>query len=757
MTWFEHLRYGRSRRLQLRASAGGLVLLLVGCGGGGEAARSLVRLAEDGAFVVGDGEPAAAPLRLAVAPKVEEVKLDDERRPAVLLPEGTWSWRAQVPDGGRLQVGVGAGDEGAVEATVSLRDGSDREVLEVAHAEAGTGWLDFGVDLARYAGREVVLELGARRTSGSHDAPIAWAPVSLAAPRPARDDRPNVLFIVVDTLRYDHLTPYGYERETSPEIQRLLAAEGTVMEHAYSQAPWTLPSVVSYMTSRYPGELLGDDPATYGIPDGVGSVVEAFAGLGYRTGGFIANPALHEGNGFGRGFETFYSPAAPEAIERHADSVNRRVLPWLRAHQDEPFFLYVHYVDPHDPYMNPDVVHGRSRWFDDPGGINGRWVHGVYAGKIPVPDMDREVRHFTALYDTEIRYVDRSIGELIDSIPPDVLADTLVVLTADHGEELHDHGGWKHGHTLYEDQIHVPLIFRWDGRIPVARRTSGVVRLVDVAPTLVAAAGGEAPPSWQGRNLLPSLLGGEPLPRLAAFAQQLQVFPLRAAVVLGDEKLILFNEREPFIPENSLQEWLHSVDLDRLKRLELYDLAADPAERNNLLASPAPEAAATTRRLGSVVYRHLSRALPGLLALTDAVPPGARLVGEIELAKAPDAVLPLFLGPDDKVSLAGARVRFELVGEAVDKGFRLLGDPGALRAASLQLDGEPLQPARLRYGNGVPFTGREVPVAALGTDAFPAAGERPGLRLWEYTGRTQVATEASEETRRKLEALGYVQ
>ena len=120
------------------------------------------------------------------------------------------------------------------------------------------------------------------------------------------------------------------------------------------------------------------------------------------------------------------------------------------------------------------------------------------------------MRHFTALYDTEIRYVDRAIGELLASIPPEVLANTLVVLTADHGEELHDHGFWKHGHTLYQDQIHVPLLFRWDGRIPAGSRLPGTVRLVDVAPTLVAAAGGEAPPSWQGTDLLPALTGEGP-------------------------------------------------------------------------------------------------------------------------------------------------------------------------------------------------------------------------------------------------------
>lgn len=739
-------------------------LASVSCGGTGEMGATLAGLVAEEAFAVGPGGAAAsagAALRLPGEPRLEEIELDDERRPAVLLPEGTWSWHAQVPAGARLQVGLGGGDYGALEVTVAVRRGEEREVLEVARAASGNRWLDFGIDLSSFAGREVVLELSARRPGGSGELPVAWAPVALsAAARAVPDERPNVLFILVDTLRYDHLTSYGYERDTSPEIERRLAAEGTVMEDAYAQAPWTLPSAVSYMTSRLPGELLGEDPVTYAIPEGVASLAETLSGLGYRTAGYFANPTLHDGNGFARGFETFYSPDAPAAIERHADDVNRRALPWLQAHRDEAFFLYVHYIDPHDPYANPDVVDGRSPWFDDPGGINGRWVHGVYAGQIPVADLEREIRHFTALYDTEIRYVDRAIGELLASIPPDVLADTLIVLTADHGEELHDHGGWKHGHTLYEDQIHVPLIFRWDGRIPAGRRIPGTVRLVDLAPTILAATGAEAPPGWQGVDLLPALLGEQPLPRLAAYAEDLQVGPLRTAAVLGGKKLILFNEREPFTPRDLLQEHIYALDLSRLGRVELYDVEADPAERRNLLddaAEPAPEAAAAAERLAPVLYRHLHRTLPGLLALTDALPPGARLAGEIELEAAPEGVVPLFLGPGDRVDLAGRRLRFELVGELVGKGFRVVGEPGAVLAVSLALDGEPLPSARLRYARGVPFTGRAVPVTALAAEAFPAEADLPGLRLWHYAGRTSVETEVSEETRRSLQALGYIQ
>lgn len=765
----------------------GFALLLLGgagCGGAGPDRHAPVERVAAGELTVGGASRSDRSVpHFTAEPRVEDVTLDDERRPALVLPadgpDGTvrWSWRTGVPDGGRLQVGLGSPDGRPVEGTIALRRGDEREILEVIEAGPrgaegleGGRWRDAAVDLSAHAGSRVTLELTARMlgsAAGEGDDPaaeVAWAPVDVTGRRPApelrREGRPNILVIVVDTLRYDHITPYGYARETSPRIQELLADAGTVVEEAYSQAPWTLPSVASYLTSRNPGEFLAGEPATFGIPEEMEVLTEILAGLGYRTGGFIGNPTLRVTNGFGRGFETFYTPSSMQAMAGHADELNRRALPWLHAHRDEPFFLYVHYVDPHDPYWNPDMVDGRSPYFEDPGGISGRWIHGVYAGRIEVPDLERQIRHFTALYDTEIRFADRAIGELLDSIPPEVLRETLVVLTSDHGEELYDHGGWKHGHTLYEDQIHIPLILRWDDRLPAGSRLPGTVRLLDLAPTLVSAAGGEPPASWRGTDLLPALTGEGPLPRLAAFAQHLNSGPLRVATVLEGEKLILFNRREPFQPRDGLQEHLYRVDMSRLERLELYDLEADPREQRNLLA---PERLAREgpppgiERLDAVLHHQLHRSLRGVRALADALPEGARLAGELRFAGPPQAALPLGLGPEASLDVDGARVRFEIVGGPVAKGFLLPGEPRRLVSAELRLDGEPLPAGRLRYGAGTPYTGRPLEAAAFDTEAFPDPGDVPGLRLWRYSGERPDAQEIDPETRRSLEALGYIQ
>jgi len=761
-----------------------LLATLAACGAEpGE--RSATILVEAGSYsVAGDSAPsrASSPLRLPAEPRLERVTLDDERRPAMVLPaDGVWRWRVRVPEGGRLQVGLGALDGGPVEATVALVRGDDREIVEVIRPAApvpgaggqgngdtadgaGAGWMDAGVDLSDHAGQEVTLELALQAGAGGD---VAWAPVAITGTRPAAgrggdSRRPNILVIVVDTLRADHLATYGYDRDTAPQIDRLLVAPGAVAENAYSQAPWTLPSVVSYMTSRYPGELLHGDPATFGIPDRVPSLAEVFSGLGYRTGGFFANPTLHASNGFDRGFDTFYTPSSMTAIQAHADEINRRALPWMNAHRDQPFFLYVHYIDPHDPYWNPDLVKGRSPYFDDPGGISGKYLHGVYTGRLEVDDIDRQVRHFTALYDTEIRFVDRAIGELLAEIPPEVLAETVVLLTADHGEELYDHGGWKHGHTLYQDQIHVPFIARWDGRIPAGTRLPGTVRLVDLAPTLVAAAGGEAPATWQGTDLLPALTGRENLPRLAAFSQHLTAGPMRTAAVFEGRKLILFNRREPFQATDGLQQHIYDLDMARLARLELYDLASDPREDRNLFqvtgeADGEQASAQPAGALDAVIQNHLHRTLRGVRAFGDALPAGARLTGELRFAEPPEGALPLFLGPEDRLTTDGATVRFEIVGGPVTKGFLLPGEPRALEAAELWLDGEPLPAGRLHFGPGTPYTGRTVDATAYDTEAFPQAGDRPGLRLWRFGGERPDAAEVDPETRRSLEALGYIQ
>jgi arylsulfatase A-like enzyme len=794
------------------AAAGGLavlagMLLLGGCGHRLPEGFVLRSLVEARRYAVGAGaEGTAAPggLRFPTRPALAEVEVDHESRPVVLTAGAPWSWTGRVPPRaelhGALQLVPAAWQRvRRLQAIAVLRCGRDSEVLQVVRSAERVNpvWLDFSADLGRYAGRLATIELSA--TLGGLPPSlrganlVAWGPVALtvagaAAARrapSAEATRPNILLILVDTLRRDRLTPYGYRRETSPEIAHRLAAAGTVMEDAYSQAPWTLPSVVSLMSGRYPGELLGADLTGYGVPPEVEPLAERLGRAGYETAGFIANPALHVGAGFERGFRTYYAPPSDqEWLRRHADDLNRHALPWLAAYQDQdrPFFLYLHYIDPHDPYDNPEIVGNRSPFEGEyKGPVAGDWVHGIYAGKIALLDPARDLAHISALYDSEVHYVDRAIGELLASLRPEVLAHTLVALTADHGEELLDHGGWKHGLTLYEEQIHVPLIWRWDGRVPAGRRLAGTVQLLDVAPTLAAAAGAAPDPRWQGVDLLPALTGAAPVVERPAFAEGLAGGPLRAAAVLGRRKLIVFNREEPFAPANELEAYLWRKDLSRLARVELYDLARDPAERHNLApatadppgpgaGAPLPSAAGDRLQLlAAVVERRLDPCLPGLRLLAAGVPAGSRLRLELALARPPRRWTPYLLTAADRVTLEGARLTLELQGggggDALARGVTIAGDftgAGAVvQALSATLDGRPLTPVRVRAGSGAPYAGGPLPLAGLRTRAWPdapAVGGGPAVALWlhDASGQPQRRGAHDAETERRLRALGYV-
>ena len=725
-----------------------------------------------GAYAVGVPLNPAGGLAFRRRPELRDLELDQERRPVVLAAPGSWTWRGVVPEGATVHAGLALLPPAwdvvrRLEATVRVSDRSGRygrEILAVGRrtrAQRGT-WLDLDADLSRWAGRTVTLTFTADLAGlppRYRDANlVAWGPVELAGAW--KQPRPNILFILVDTLRRDHLTPYGYRRDTTPEIARRLAEPGTVVDGAYSQAPWTLPSVVSFLTGRYPGELLGEDMASYGVPNGVPTLAERLARLGYATGGYVANPALHAGVGFERGFQSFYAPPADvEWIRKHADSLNARALPWLRGHLGRPFFLYLHYVDPHDPYDNPETTGGRSPFLPGyRGPVTGEWVHGIYTGHRELPDPARDLPQIVALYDSEVHYVDRYVGEILAALPPAVLSQTLVVLTADHGEELHDHGGWKHGQTLYDEQVHVPLILRWDGHVPAGRRLAGTVRLLDLLPTLVHAAGGRPDPAWQGIDLLPALTEGHPLPERPAFAHGLSGPPPRAAAVRGSEKLILFDREIPFRPSDPLQSYLWTKDLGRMARIELYDLAHDPGERNNL----APEHPDRVAALQPIIHRQLDRELGGLKLMTDGLPAGARLGGTIVFAHAPQRVVPYFLGPpgSDRVEMTGDRLTFDLVAEPLAKGFRVEGDFGRVVSLQATIDSRPLAAARWRVGPGRPWGGGPLAPAALLVPEWP--GILPGagagtLDLWIHDTAGAAAKRSHDpETERRLRALGYI-
>jgi arylsulfatase len=332
---------------------------------------------------------------------------------------------------------------------------------------------------------------------------------------------PNILLITVDTLRADRLGAYGFKLATSPAIDRL-AAQGVVFERAISGASVTAGSHASIMTSRYTREhTIGFENGETRL-EGITTLAEIFNQAGYQTAAFVGNIILNRSIGLDRGFEV-YDDELPDAelnrkfsFERIAEQTTERALLWLKNRDSRSFFLWVHYQDPHGPYAPPPEYKGRFRPEFRPDekplpvlkklvGMNG----------IPSYQELDGVRHpsiYETRYAEEIAYADHWIGELIshvDAIASD--ADTIVVLTADHGESLgEEHRYFMHGTSTTPDQAHVPLILRAPG-LSKGRRAE-IVHHVDIMPTILELVGFETPADTSGIALGPVLRGDSPLP-----------------------------------------------------------------------------------------------------------------------------------------------------------------------------------------------------------------------------------------------------
>jgi arylsulfatase A-like enzyme len=295
--------------------------------------------------------------------------------------------------------------------------------------------------------------------------------------------RPNVVLFVVDTLRADAIGAYGSRAAPTPNVNRL-ASEGVLFERAYSAAPWTRASMAALLSGIDP-DALGAEGRDSSLPTEVPLLAELFREAGYRTAGFAANPNVGSFYGFSRGFETY-----GELYERRrrglvgarelvatADEVVDRAIAWL-AGAEEPFFLFVFPIDPHGPYRPPPS-------FDR------------YAGRASLgPELAALHGHYLG----EVAFTDHAFGRLLSFLDERELSGhTLVAFTSDHGEEFEEHGERGHGHSLYEEEIRVPLVMRLPGAIAAGSRVATPVPAVDVAPTLLSLAGVRVPDGLDGR------------------------------------------------------------------------------------------------------------------------------------------------------------------------------------------------------------------------------------------------------------------
>ena len=444
-------------------------------------------------------------------------------------------------------------------------------------------------------------------------------------------DFPNVVLVVMDTLRADRTSTYGYARPTTPALDRL-AARGLVYENAYSTSSWTWPSTASLLCGMYPDEhgVLSNEQCTLARP--IDTVAEALQRAGWTTAAFACNPLIAANRGYAQGFERF------EGVDAMTPSraVMPEVLQWIRDHRGTRFFLYLHLIDPHSPHVPDEDLEAAlvgvprptipaeilaqkpdADAFDWLAYELGRAIvpeSGVMPDPTVVLDADQR-RWLSEIYDASVATGDRALGQVLDLLEELAIGEsTMVVFTSDHGEELLDHGFLAHGHALHEELVRVPLVLAGP-EVPRGQRVALPVSNRHVAPTLAAAA----------HTTLRTL--GEPAFDLIrpALVKEADVglqtskgrWNARTPIVLeglrrGDWKLVwaLHEEGEP---RPSAPATLLPVGGDA----DLFDLSRDPTESLDLFGASIDVGEGMARELAARCERLRARRLAGAVGAGD--------------------------------------------------------------------------------------------------------------------------------------------
>lgn len=520
---------------------------------------------------------------------------------ALELPTGSrLAWeRLERTGDARLTLAVATGD-GVERETVWTGGAGEALLVEPAGA---AGIASFALRVAGTNGAVVLRGVHLLRPESSPTPPPASAVAPAPPPPPAAvGERPNLIIYLVDTLRADHLGCYGYARPTSPRIDRF-AADAVLFENGRAQSSWTKPAVAAVLTGLYP-VAHGAELRAERIHESVETLAERLQAAGYETALFTTNGNVSARFGFDQGWDSFRFMTRREGRKRKhyaAAEMNGEIFAWLaereRRHPTRPLFLFVHTLDPHDPYRPREEFRRRLAPAVDVEAACCRRSNELAAltGAAAV----KQAADAMALYDAEIAQNDAAFGDFLDELERRGLAATsAVLLTADHGEEFLDHGGWKHGFTLYEEMLHIPFVLRLPAGRGAGRTIATAVDQVDIAPTLLALAGAGAGPELPGRDLRAlvdeAAAGSErgpALPTRVSFAWLARPGARTVSAAAGAWKLVRQNG------PGLLQE----------PRRALFDLGADPREQRNLY-DPARRPPARVRwfegALGAALARH---------------------------------------------------------------------------------------------------------------------------------------------------------
>lgn len=468
-------------------------------------------------------------------------------------PGGTWRNAVLVSPGGFFversilqpgdflrfyvaRVGKASGD---VSVTLSTSDGPLPLWREACKKVPADSWQQVSVKLNVEGSADAVFEL----TGDAQKAAVAFADVHFEKVRiykraagnalSPRIPGMNVIFVLVDALRADRLSMAGYKVATTPELDSL-ATRAVVFDNCLSQASWTLPSMGTIFTSLYPS-VHGMETINSGLPSGLETLAECFQKAGYRTCAIQPNSLMDPSRGVARGFDEYdllrmrKATRDDRSMHKRAAVVNDLGLSWLKKNSDKPFFLYLHYMDVHNPYWPPK-------------------------------EFRKYGEHMWQLYDGGVAYVSSEFAKLFNAVDKMGLLDnTTIVFTGDHGEQFMEHGSMYHGNCLHQEEVHVPLII-WS---PVIKRRAHIaveVGLIDLPVTILDLAGLKPMPFAQGRSLVP-LMRGEPSPKRDVFAELVEgtMYPGPKIISLTRGNWRLISPVNADIPK-------------------LYNLAQDPCE-----------------------------------------------------------------------------------------------------------------------------------------------------------------------------------
>jgi arylsulfatase A-like enzyme len=642
------------------------------------------------------------------------------------VPPGTWLLHeGRVPEDAILRIGLAPKGIPVSPPEVRVYCG-DAQVAGIT-VEDYLAWTDVRIDLARFEGQECHIVV---------ESPVnLWLTYCELAQAQRR--RPNVLVYLIDTLRPDHLSCYGYARETTPNIDAL-ASDGVIFTEMISQSSWTRPAVASLFTSTYPSVHGVMDRADI-LPDEFETLPKIFHQSGYETAAFMANVTCLPMWGFGPGFRQFVDVDSTVVSGTKDAQVADSVIDALRLAKGRPWFFYVHNFGPHSPY-------------DPPSPYNTRFVSPAACGDGP----EAERAHLVDLYDGAIAFTDAQFGRIVETLKKlDRYDDTWIVVVSDHGEALFEHDEWGHGTSLYDEQIRIPCVIKPPRNLDFEGEREGIAELIDIAPTLLDLADLRVPDGFQGRSLR-DRLEGAPATDRSAFSS------------------IYLEQQNQYGARNCRAKYVYDA---AAHHPVWFDLLSDPGELNALDQAPEYGASlaqfASTHAASNRSGLHIlmtggleeDRTFEGTISGDGLGPFDLRYAAQNGEARLTDDGLTFRVATSpNEDGPYGIMEWYEAIGELNNAHLVVQVDPEEPVVATVTFDGMPIPSGMVYLGadkRHVPLNGAELRIEDIeaNSDAFNPADlpSEHAVYLWYVPAVDTIDDEFLEpDMVEAMKALGYM-